>query len=329
MKPAIHKLALPLLAVFLLAPSVRAQVYTYNIFKVAVYHQTDSTQPLMVDSPDAYYLGAQLNADTNYDIITNAVITGPDSTEYPMTGNPVPTYFTYNSYYYPDLASLDADYPSGDYVFSVNDGSDYGLLSEPADELFTDTTPYFTGDTWSRLQSVNPNKPLVLYWNDFEPDPDSTSAYIFVRILDPFYNYAYTTNFLASDLTEVCIPACTLAAGTQYTIQLLFSDRADGLNYGFYNGAPATAGFDVLTYTSLVTGGPPLCIAPGTNAGTVTLSWPVTASNFGLESTPAFSPSPAWNPVTNVPTVVNCTNTVTLPTSGQAQFFQLYELYEP
>jgi hypothetical protein len=246
---------------------------------------------------------------------------------YPMTGNPVPTYFTYNSDYYADLPSMDADYPSGDYVFSVNDGSDSGLLSEPANELFTTSVPYFTGDTWSRLQAVNPNRPLKLYWNNFTPDPDASSAYIFVRILDPFYNYVYTTNFLAHDSTDVCIPACTLGAGTEYTIQLLFSDRADNVNYGFESAAPATAGFDVLTYTSLITDGPLLCIAPGTNS--VILSWPLTASNYSLESTRQLSDAPVWCPVTNAPAVVNCKNVVVLPTCHHAQYFQLYQVYQP
>jgi hypothetical protein len=327
MKAKIQKLILPLLAIFLCGPSARAQVWAYNIFKVANYHQIDATQPAEVDAPNAYYLGAQLDAYTNFDIITNAVIIASDSDEYPMTGNPVPTYFSYNSTFYPDLASLDADYPAGDYVFYVNDESDSGTLSEPADELFTTSIPYFTGDTWSRLQAVNPNCALKLCWNNFIPDPDATSSYIFVRILDPFFNYAYTTNFIESDLTEVCIPPYTLSAGTPYTIQLLFSDRADNVNYGFESDAAATAGFDVLTYTSLVTDAPLLCIAPCTNS--VILSWSITASNFGLESACQLAADTVWNPVTNAPTVINNKNVVVLPDCHTAQFFQLYELYQP
>jgi hypothetical protein len=327
MKATMRKLVLPFLAVVLCGPSVRAQVYTYNIFKVAVYHQIDSTQPTMADSPNAYYLGAQLNADTNYEIIDDASLTTPNSIVYPMTGNPVPTYFTYNSDYYADLAGLDADYPSGNYVFSVNDGDDSGMLTEPAVEIFTSTIPYFAGDTWGRMQAVDPGRPLKLCWNNFMPNPDATSAYIFVRILDPSFNYIYTTNFLASDVTNICLPAYSLYAGITYQIQLLFSDRADNVNYGFSSDAPATAGFDVLSYTSLNTLAPVLCIAPGTNA--VILSWSVAASNYALESTRRLSPAPAWCPVTNTPAVINNQNVVVLPTCHQAQFFRLYQVSQP
>ena len=53
MKAAIQKLILPLVVLVLCGSSARAQVSTYNIFKVANYHQVDATQPAEVDSPDA------------------------------------------------------------------------------------------------------------------------------------------------------------------------------------------------------------------------------------------------------------------------------------
>jgi hypothetical protein len=216
---------------------------------------------------------------------------------------------------------MDADFPGGNYTFTVNDGADSGLLTEPATEIFTTTIPYFTGNTWSHLQSVNAACPLKLYWNNFIPDPDSTSAYIFVRILDQYYNYAYTTNFLASDLTEVCIPADSLNAGSVYTIQLLFSDREDDVNYGFDSDAPATAGFDVLTYTLLITDGPVLCITPG--VGSATLSWSISASNYELQYTYQLSP-PSWHPLNSPVTVVGDQNQVVVQTSSQAEYFRLH-----
>ena len=324
MKAVIQKLVVALVAVFLTQYSAHAQVYAYSIFKVANYRQVDSTQPTELDAPDAYYFGAQLNAETNSEIINDASVTTPDSAFYWMTANPVSVYFSYNSDFYPDLPSLDADFPAGDYTFSVNDGADSGTLTEPADEIFTSTIPYFTGDTWSHLQHVNAARPLHLCWNSFVPDPGSTSAFVFVRILDPYYNYAYTTNFLASDTTNICIPEDSLLAGTDYTIQLLFSDREDDVNYGFDSDAAATAGFDVLTYTSLITDPPLLCIGPGTNSSTVTLSWSISASNYSLESTTQLSDSIDWTRVNCAPTVANNENVLVVPTCGQAKFFQLY-----
>jgi hypothetical protein len=327
MTTTLRKLVLVLLAITAGERMARADATNYAIFKVANYQQVDSTQPISLNSPDAYYFGAQLFANDYGEILTNASMTTPDSVVYPMSGNPVPTAYYYNSPYYPDKTSFDADYPNGTYEFDVNDGSDYGLLTIPDEDLYTASIPYFTGDTWCRLQAVDASRPLKLCWNSFIPNPDATSAFIFVRILDPFYNYAYTTNFIPADVTNICIPADSLNAGTTYTIQLLFSDRADDVNYGFNDAAPATSGFDVLTYTSLVTGPPKLCIEPGTNAAI--LSWSIAASNFGLESAGELSSATTWCPVTNAPTVVNNKNVLIVPTCHAARFFQLYELYQP
>jgi hypothetical protein len=325
MTTTLRKLVLILPAIIACERMARADATNYAIFKVANYQQVDATQPTSVNSPSAYYFGAQLFSDDFGEIFTSATITTPESVVYTMTGNPAAYY--YNSPYLPDKTSFDAAYPNGNYEFTVNNGADSGELSIPPEDLYTTSIPYFTGDTWCRLQHVDASRPLRLCWNNFIPNPDATSAYTFIRIIDESNNYAYTTNFLAPDVTNICVPADSLSAGTTYVIQILFSDRADDVNYGFNDAAPATAGFDVLTFTSLVTCPPVLCIAPGTN--TAILSWSVAASNFGLESICQLSPSPVWCPVTNTPTVVNNKNVVVLPTCHQAQFFQLYELYQP
>lgn len=322
MKTITHKLILLLFAVVAGQGIAFAGVSSYAIFKVANYHQVDSSPPTALNSPDAYYFGAQLFSTNGGEVVTNAAMTAPDSEVYPMPGNPVPAAFYYNTPYFPAEASMNATLPNGTYLFTVNDGTDSGELTIPAEDLFTGVIPCFTGDTWGRLQSVDAGCPLRLCWNAFVPNPGASSAFIFVRILDPSFNYAYTTNYIPTDVTNICIPADSLEAGTIYTIQLLFSDRADAVDHGFDSDAAATAGFDVLTYTSLITVPPKLRIAPGTNA--VILSWSVSASNFALESTTQLSPPITWCPVTNAPAVICNRNVVCLPACAQAKFYQLY-----
>lgn len=300
---------------------VRADIDSYAIFKVANYQQVDSSQPTVLNTPNAYYFEAQLFSTDSGEIVTNAIMTAPDSTIYPMQGTPATTALYYKTPYYGDEMGLDALYPNGAYMFSVNDGTDSGVLTIPTEDLFTSTIPYFTGDTWSRIQSVDATLPLKLCWNSFVPNPDATSAYIFVRILDSSFNCVYTTNYISAGVTNICISAECLEAGTTYQIQLLFSDRADDVDYGFYTDAPATSGFDVLTYTSLVTLPPKLHVAAGTNS--IILSWSVSASNYALESATEPNLPIAWSPVTNAPAVIGDSNVVVLPTSAQAQYFQL------
>lgn len=327
MKTILQRAVVLLLALLSVKQSAQADVTSYAVFKVANFHQVDTNQPAGLDTPNAYYVGAQLFSTNGAEETTNAQMeVDPTGVTYPMPGSPVPLAFFYNSSYYPDDASMTADFPGGEYDFSINDGTETAPLYEPATELFTSATPYFTGDTWSRLQHVNAARPLRLCWNQFVPAPGTDVAWIFVRILDPDFNYAYTTNFIAPDVTNICIPADTLAAGTPYQIQLLFSDRAANAGSGFNSDALATVGFDCLTYTSLITIPPLLCIAPGTNA--VILSWSVSASNFALESTSDLA-VPNWCPVTNVVSVVNCKNIVVVPACRHQQFYQLYQAGQP
>jgi hypothetical protein len=323
MRTTLQKIVLTLLAFVAGQCATHADVTSYAIFKVANYHQVDAAQPAGLDVPNAYYFGSQLFANDLGELVTNSVMTGPDSTVYPMPGSPVPFAFFYNTPYYPDEASFNTAYPNSTYEFLINDATDSGELDMPPEDLYTTSIPYFNGDTWSRMQHVNAARPLNLTWNAFVPNPDASSAYVFVRILDPSFNYAYTTNFIAFDVTNICIPADSLSAATTYQIQVLFSDRADDVDYGFSDAIAATAGFDVLTYTSLVTIDPRLHIAPGTN--TAILSWSVSASNFSLESTDQLAGTPTWCPVTNIVNVVNNKNEVIVPTCGHAKYFRLYE----
>jgi len=61
----IHCLAL-FIALAFLSLSATAQVTNFGIFKVTVYHQTNSAQPVAPDFPKAYYFGAQVNLTSPY-----------------------------------------------------------------------------------------------------------------------------------------------------------------------------------------------------------------------------------------------------------------------
>lgn len=313
--------------IFCLAVAVsrelKADVTSYSIFKVASYRQLDSGQPLDVDAPNAFYFGAQLFGDTNInEVISDASVTAPDSTFYPMSEKDPGIYYTYNSPYFESQADMDAAYPGGAYQFEVNDGADFGNLNEPTNAFYSDSIPYFTGGTWTNLQSLDPTQPFTITWNSFNVRPSANAAYIFIRILDTLnFSYAFTQDFLPSSSTNFTLPAYTLGSGKSYQIQLLFSDRQNSVGSGFLGNVSATAGFDNLTFTSLLTLPPALSISlAGTN---VVLSWPSTAGNYNLEQA-AQVPGGHWSIVPFPPAVVGNQLVVTNAVSSTAQFFRLH-----
>jgi hypothetical protein len=58
--------------------------------------------------------------------------------------------------------------------------------------------------------------------------------------------------------------------------------------------------------------------------GILPLSWPTPNLTYVLESTPSLS-SPAWTPVPNTVTTANGTNTVSINTTNDLQFFRLHK----
>jgi hypothetical protein len=99
----------------------------------------------------------------------------------------------------------------------------------------------------------------------------------------------------------------------------------------------ATAGSYNVTWTATPTQGAHLwlvaiqtAVAPSLDAqlagSNVILTWPGSATNYNLQSSPALpgvSGGGGWTPVTNTPVIINSRNTVTNAVSGSGQFYRL------
>jgi hypothetical protein len=59
-------------------------------------------------------------------------------------------------------------------------------------------------------------------------------------------------------------------------------------------------------------------------SGTLMFSWPLAASGFTLESSPALGGNAIWTPVTDAPLVVGLNYQVTVPLTNSAMFFRLF-----
>jgi hypothetical protein len=77
---------------------------------------------------------------------------------------------------------------------------------------------------------------------------------------------------------------------------------------------------DAIGPNALPTTNPSLSVSA--SSGNITLSWPVAAAGFSVQAKPTINGG--WTTLTNQPALVNYKWQVTLPTSGNAQFFRLW-----
>jgi len=75
------------------------------------------------------------------------------------------------------------------------------------------------------------------------------------------------------------------------------------------------------TPSALATVAPTLTIQP--QGSSVLISWPASATGFGLTGSAALGAGASWQSAGGTPTVVNGTNEVTIPVTNSAQFFRL------
>jgi hypothetical protein len=317
----IHWFPLAGLALLLTAGTdLRAQVSTFNVFKITVYQQTSPAPPVAPDAPNAYFFGAQLNTTNSFGYV-DVYFDGPNQSAY--LNELTPFYFDFGSPYYADKPDFDADYPGGEYDFYVDHAnfSEFGSVTIPGQEFYAANSAAFTTNCWNALQQVDPAMVFTLNWNSFAASPGTTSAYSFIDIYDENAGTEpFAADFLTPDTVTTNIPANTLRYGKTYRINAIFSNRQDTSNAGF-GSALGTVGFDKLTYAQLVTIPPWLHIAlANTN---VLLTWPALATNFELQAVNQLPGPGVWPAVTNQPAIVGSTNVLLLPAAAASEFFRL------
>ena len=303
---------------FCMAHDLQAQITGYDIFKTTLYLQTDDTQPMNVNAPDAYFFGAQFFASLPNDI-TNVSFTTPDDAMYSHDETNI-YYVAYGSPYFATKEDMDAAFPDGDYLFEINGGEDSGTVTFPTNEFYSPDVPYFTGSTWDTLQMLDPNAPFTLTWNTFTPN-EAGQGLIFLRIFDENANsFVYSSDALSPDTICTNFVGGTLKYATPYHVDLIFSTRITITGAGFSGLAESTAGFDVLTSVEFTTPAPVLSITK--TGDCVRLNWPLAASDYSLESTHDLTGT-NWCIVTNVPVTVDDQLVVTKPLCCTNTFFRL------
>jgi pimeloyl-ACP methyl ester carboxylesterase len=93
------------------------------------------------------------------------------------------------------------------------------------------------------------------------------------------------------------------------------------LFFGFLGGTStnATLAIDNIRFYSLQ----PPSLQAQMSGGNLILSWPLSASDYALETTTNLADTNSWTTLTNFPAIVNLQNAVTNSNSGGAQFYRL------
>jgi len=229
----------PLVTVTLLATVAEAEIFSYEVSKIISYTQSSAATPTNGQSwlfNTSLYYGVPdevLSASVSFDVPPPVILE-----LYPAT----PTFHIYYSGFYASQAELDAEYPSTTYALTI----DRGTGPETADvflpvDLYCPEIPYFTGDTYDRLQSYDPALPLDVYINGFTLPPGANVGVTLLSVSEEQTGSVLSTN-LNPDETHFQIPAGTLQPSRNYVIGIsyLSSLQIPGAGLG---GATSAASF--------------------------------------------------------------------------------------
>ncbi len=114
--------------------------------------------------------------------------------------------------------------------------------------------PYFTNNTYTALQGVNAASAITLTWNPFTAPAGVNTPLIFIGITQVSDGQAVYGTSGDNTITSTTVSANTLQPGTQYDLDIVYSDRITTPNAGF-NGATAFVAFDLRTDLVFTTAG--------------------------------------------------------------------------
>jgi len=330
-------------ALLLLVIDIRlsAQILYIGQFKDTVYNQTSPSPLVTLANPDIYVFADSVDTDPTKALEYSPIMVFTPSTS-PTNGEFVMDEVGQNSFlfdgpYYACQTNFEADYPNGlyNYVTTYQDPNtgdpeaDNVQFQTAANDLFSTNLPAFSSNCWTAMQCVDPAADFSLSWNSYTAMPGADYAYSFVSTYDSqtFDSTYGGFNFEGPPYDNATtIPAGSLDYGRTYIVQLFFSNRVtpyatneDG------SGVDVIVGYDDITDATLVTIQPPLQIA-STGSGCVTLTWPTLATNYTLQTIHQLGGSDCWHCVTNTPTVMGCTNSLTLPAKHSQAYFRLAPL---
>ncbi len=221
-----------------IVPAAQAEITAYAVSRTISDTQTSNAQPT---TPDFWGLVALAITDVPNEIVSASVsFTRPPPISYDLA-EATPTLHQYYSPFYTDETPFLADYPATTYTLTADRGTgpETGDVFIPED-LYCEAIPYFTGDTYDRLQNYDVSQSFTLNFNGFTPNPGTNVASIHLSVVEDVTPSPVLSIALNPSDTSFVIPAGTLAAGTSYSIGLSYINVLETPNAGF--GGNATSG---------------------------------------------------------------------------------------
>ncbi len=194
-----------------------------DIFGNISYIQTGDGNTLSLNGT---FFSADLNAAVA-NAYTSASVSypGPDSPQaLPQSS---PTDYGFQTGLLPDLATMEAAYPFGNYSFQGMNGpdTDTATLSYSADD-YSQSNPFLTGTDYSSLQGMDSTQAFTFHFSPYVTGANATESDIFFTISDVTTGQTvFTTGGLPSTTTSVVLPANTLAHGDLFDYELDYSNR--------------------------------------------------------------------------------------------------------
>jgi len=233
-------------AVALLAsPSVRADITFFDIFKVIANDQTSDAQPT---TPSGYFGSVGVIADNPADL-TGGQVTGASPLS-PMMLTGSDGNFIFQTPGLTSKAALDTDLPNATaYTYTLSGGNFNGqsaTLSTPSSDAYASAVPYFTNNAFTALQNVNAQSAITLTWNAFTPSMGVNTPLIFIGISQVSDGQSVFGISGDNTITSTMVGANTLLPGTQYDLDIVYSDRLLTPNAGFTDATSFSA-YDLRT----------------------------------------------------------------------------------
>lgn len=291
-----------------------------NLSKFVPFVQTSDAAPVVETDPSSPVFSANVSSPAD-NSVTSATLQAPGGSAETLSGF-FGTFAT--GEFFDTQAELDAAYPAGNYVFSLQreSGGPTGVtITMPAPSSYPPTPKV---NSYATLQNIDPSQPLTISWAAFTGA--TQSDFIGIDIEDENQNPVYSAPDacipieLPNTATSVTLPANLLQEGMTYTGYLNFSrvfHSTENSPAGFY-----TSGFiGKQTRFTLTTiggggGGQPVIIANSVEIQGGLMRFDVTDLDVGqpyeIEFNTSLDPS-AWsslittNPVNGVMTIVDPT----------------------
>ncbi len=202
---------------------------SFIVGKAWEYDQTSASAPLL--DTNIPYVFEGLTSLASNRTATSATLTLPTAGVSNLVQNILlPSYF-YLDGFNTNLATYNATFPTGNYIFNV--------YSNAADQVVSVTMPAYAQpnapqvSNWAAAQTINPSLPFTLTWNAFTGG--GSTDYVSVVVGNKFQTGGFgQTNALPGTATSVTIPANTFSASSNYLADLAFYHAVIVTNGSYY-----------------------------------------------------------------------------------------------